>query len=67
MNNSKKTNPLQQGVVIMVILAVLTIVEFILASSNLTLALILIAIVKAGIVLQYYMHLPRLFSKEGEH
>lgn len=50
------------------ILAVFTIVEYILATqANVPLLLVLIAVIKAAIVLQYFMHLPRVFSEEGNH
>lgn len=68
MDNPKKAADLRRGVVILVILAVFTIVEYILATqANLPLLLVLIAVIKAAIVLQYFMHLPRVFSEEGNH
>ncbi|MBK9941887.1 MAG: cytochrome C oxidase subunit IV family protein [Kouleothrix sp.] len=68
MDNPKKAADLRRGVVILVILAVFTIVEYILATqANVPLLLVLIAVIKAAIVLQYFMHLPRVFSEEGNH
>lgn len=64
----KKSAALQRGVVILAILAALTIAEFVLATmTSLTLLLVLIAVIKAVIVIQYFMHLPRIFSNEGGH
>lgn len=64
----KKAAALQRGVVILVILAVLTIVEYLLATmTSLTFLLILIALLKAAIVIQYFMHLPRVFAEDGGH
>ncbi len=57
----------RRGVVILVILAVLTVIEFIVGlvfpSGWLLLAL---ALVKGVIVVQYFMHLPRVFSTGEE-
>jgi caa(3)-type oxidase subunit IV len=65
---TKKATALRQGVVILIILAVLTIVEYFIGISfNSVWLLLLIALVKAGVVLQYFMHLPRAFSGEGDH
>jgi cytochrome c oxidase subunit 4 len=63
-----KAADMRRGVVILGILAVLTVVEFLLATmTSLTFLLVIIAFVKAGIVIQYFMHLPRVFSEEGGH
>ncbi len=63
-----KLTALTRGVVIFVILAVLTAVEFILARLDaITFFLVLIALAKAGLVLWYFMHLPRVFKSEGDH
>ena len=63
-----KAAGLRRGVVILVILAAMTIVEYILATTtSLTFLLVLIALVKAAIVLQYFMHLPRAFAQDGGH
>ncbi|MCG8347812.1 MAG: cytochrome C oxidase subunit IV family protein [Chloroflexales bacterium] len=65
---AKKATALRRGVVILVILAVLTIVEyFVGVSFNSAWLLLLIALIKAWVVLQYFMHLPRVFSAEGDH
>ncbi len=63
-----KLNELTRGVVIFAILAVLTAVEFGLARLEAaTLFLVLIALVKGGLVLWYFMHLARVFKSEGGH
>jgi len=70
MQSSKKGSGLRLGVLVLIILAVLTAVEYWVAlsiHSNPTLILAVIALVKAGFVVQYFMHLPRVFSKEGGH
>jgi hypothetical protein len=49
-------------------LAVLTIIEFYVAISlDSAIFLMLIALFKAVIVVQAYMHVSRLWSPEGEH
>lgn len=68
MNDAKKATELRLGVNILVILAVLTVVEFVVAlAAQIWEVLIVIALIKAALVLQNYMHLPRLFSEEGGH
>ncbi len=66
-----KLNPLTRGIVVFAILAVLTAIEFMLAGLGLSAVvfLVIIALAKAGLVLWYFMHLPRLFKSEseGEH
>ena len=64
-----KINALTRGVVIFAILAALTVIEFILAGlgTSATTFLVLIALAKAGLVLWYFMHLPRVFKSEGDH
>jgi cytochrome c oxidase subunit 4 len=68
MKHSRNAADLRQGVIIMVILAVLTVVEYLLATATgLWLLLVVIALVKAAIVIQYYMHLPRVLGQGGGH
>ncbi len=63
-----KLTVLTRGVVVFIILAVLTAVEFFLARFDaITFLLVLIALTKAGLVLWYFMHLPRVFKSEGDH
>lgn len=64
-----KLSPLTRGVVVFAILAALTAIEFFLASlgAPATAFLVLIALAKAGLVLWYFMHLPRVFKSEGGH
>jgi cytochrome c oxidase subunit 4 len=64
-----KLNPLTRGIVVFAILAVLTAIEFLLASlgASATAFLVLIALAKAGLVLWYFMHLSRVFKSEGDH
>lgn len=62
-----KTAALRQGVLIFVYLAVLTALEYFVAvAMDAVPLLVVIAIVKAGLVLYYYMHIYRL-NEEDEH
>jgi hypothetical protein len=50
------------------VLAVLTVVEYYAALNfNSTIILFLLALFKAVAVLQYFMHVSRLWLQEGEH
>jgi cytochrome c oxidase subunit 4 len=62
-------NAITRGIVVFIILAVLTAVEFFLARLEAaTFLLVLIALAKAGLVVWYFMHLRRVFKpEEGGH
>jgi len=64
-----KASMLSQGVFIFIYLAVLTVLEFIVAVSfNSTAVLITFALVKAVLVVYYYMHVYKLNAEhEGDH
>jgi heme/copper-type cytochrome/quinol oxidase subunit 4 len=63
-----KLNPLTRGIVLLAALAILTAIEFLIARlESVTILLVLIALLKAGLVLWYFMHLPRVFKTEEEH
>lgn len=63
-----KMNALTRGVVVFAMLAVLTAIEYFLAVWHVsTVFLWLIALLKAGLVLWFFMHLPRVFNPGGEH
>jgi len=57
------------GVTVLVVLAVLTAIEFAIAITNGSWGwiLYLLATLKAWFVIQHYMHLPRLFKEEERH
>ncbi len=65
----KKNKALKFGVYVFLILAVLTVGEYFIATvgGQWWYILVGIAVLKAWFVLQHYMHLPRLFSKEENH
>jgi len=58
-----------QGIIVLVVLAVLTGAEYGLAVAipGLSMVLIAIALVKAGIVLYFFMHIMRVIREEGGH
>ncbi len=63
-----KLNALTRGIVVFAILAVLTIIEYFLGTAEVpAIFLWAIALVKAGLVVWYFMHLPKVFKAEGGH
>ncbi|MFZ5886824.1 MAG: cytochrome c oxidase subunit 3 [Chloroflexota bacterium] len=64
-----KASMLNQGVFIFVYLAILTVLEFLVAASfNSTAVLIAVALVKGALVVYYYMHVYKLSADhEGDH
>ena len=62
----------RRGLLIIILLAVLTIVEFIFAialdnTTALLATLAPMAVVKAALILWYFMHLPTVWRGEGGH
>ena len=67
-NSSSKRQELLQGVLVFLGLAALSAAEFLLAISGVpSFFLWLIALVKAGLVVWFFMHVKRVFSDEGGH
>ena len=68
MDESKKAEAYQIGVLVLVILAVLTAGEFAFSTIAVTWwqPLVIIAIIKAVYVIRDYMHIGRLFVAEEE-
>ncbi len=67
-HHTQHTGSLFQGVVIFVLLTFLTVVEYFIAiSSQSLLLLILVALIKAGLVGYYYMHIYKLVEEEHDH
>ncbi len=66
---SENKSELNRGVVVFVVLAVLTAVEYYLGTIEAAAVFLwVIALLKAAAVIQYFMHLGRLFqSDEGGH
>lgn len=58
--------PYRVGVIVLLGLALLTLIEFGLAQvGGLTVPLLLVAIFKAALILEYYMHFSHLWEGEG--
>lgn len=68
-NTTKKGLAFRRGLIVFIGLAILTALEFILAQSAApSLTLWIVAILKAGLVIHFFMHLSRLFQPdEGGH
>ncbi|HVN15028.1 MAG TPA: cytochrome c oxidase subunit 3 [Anaerolineales bacterium] len=66
-HSQDKASALSQGLVIFIYLAILTGIEFFIAlTMDSAPLLVLVAIVKAGLVAYYYMHIYRLTAVEAE-
>ncbi|MBI4631533.1 MAG: cytochrome C oxidase subunit IV family protein [Chloroflexi bacterium] len=66
--DAKKAAEFRLGIIVLVVLAVLTGAEYgISFTPALWLALIVIALIKAGIVIQYFMHIKRIVAEDGGH
>ena len=67
-NKTSKMSPLARGLLIFTVLAALTAVEYFLAISSLPAVFLwTVAILKAALVLWFFMHISRLFEREEEH
>ena len=68
-HTASNTSALKRGITIFVVLAVLTVIEYFLGINEAPAILMWItALVKAGLVLWFFMHLPRVFNPdEGGH
>jgi len=63
-----KQQELMQGVVVFAVLAFLTMIEYFLGTATAPAILLwVIALMKGGLVLWYFMHLKRAFRDEGGH
>ncbi len=68
MEKQNKFDELKRGVLVFIALAVLTVIEYILGVQEAAaIFLWVIALLKAGLVVVYFMHIGRLFRPEGEH
>jgi hypothetical protein len=62
------SNDLRRGLVVFLVLAVLTAVEYILAISQVpSILLWVIALSKGALVVWFFMHVFRVFGSEGGH
>lgn len=66
-HSETKSSALMQGVVIFVYLAVLTVIEYFIAVAfDAVPLLVVVAIIKAGLVMYYYMHIYKLNQDDGD-
>ena len=66
-SDQHKSEKYRAGIIIMIILAVFTAIEFSVSQmGNWIVVLLLIALLKAYLVVRDYMHIGKLFSGEGE-
>lgn len=67
MNQKKPLSELRRGITVFAVLAGLTAIEFWLGTSQVpSIFLWIIAILKAALVLVYFMHVGRLSGSQGE-
>lgn len=67
-SSSTQSDELRRGVLVFVFLAVLTAIEYFIGTHELPVILLwVIALLKAGLVIWYFMHLKRAFREEGGH
>lgn len=71
-DDPKPSTPIyRQGYIVFAVLMVLTIIEYVLGleqfEGQFTILLILIAILKAAVVVNYFMHIARLWKGEESH
>ena len=70
-STTNRTSPYRQIYIVFGVLAILTIVEYVIATADLALVggvfLILIALAKAGLIVQFFMHIYRLWRGEESH
>jgi heme/copper-type cytochrome/quinol oxidase subunit 4 len=65
---AKKSAAYELGGTVLLGLAVLTAVEFALGARDFSIvALFIVALIKAGMIINYYMHVSHLWSEEEEH
>lgn len=65
---AKKRAAFRRGVNTLIALAVLTVIEYFAASWNSVAIMFIIAIAKAALIMEYFMHFSNLWSEsEGGH
>jgi len=66
--NESKSQELTRGVYVFVVLAILTAIEYYLGThATPAFFMWIIALIKAGLVIWFFMHLKRLFKEEEGH
>ena len=67
MNDSRHNEKLRRGTIVIVALAILTAIEFWIAvqvETGLFAILTVVALIKAGLIVEYFMHYSQLFGSE---
>lgn len=68
MKNTARSSALTRGVIIFALLAVLTVVEYFLGIYHVPQILLwIVALLKGGLVLWFFMHVGRVFLPDGDH
>lgn len=68
MDNESKSRNYNQGVIVLFALAVFTGIEYgVAVMGGSAVVLTVIALIKAGIIIQYFMHAGRVGSSEDSH
>ncbi|MFO7537269.1 MAG: cytochrome C oxidase subunit IV family protein [Chloroflexota bacterium] len=65
MAEEKKIDLYRMGVIVFVVLAVLTIIEFYAADLNSAVLMFLIALGKGALIVHYFMNISRLWREES--
>ncbi|NJN83585.1 MAG: cytochrome C oxidase subunit IV family protein [Caldilineaceae bacterium] len=66
--SGKRSKAYRTSATVALILAVLTVIEYFIAiNMDSAVLLMLIALLKAVAVMNYFMHISRLWTQEGEH
>lgn len=68
MEEQPKRIPYFKGFAVLIVLGILTAIEYWLAvgDSPSTAALVVVALIKAAVIVNYYMHAGRLWDTEGD-
>lgn len=66
---NRKAAAYRQGVIVFIVLAILTVIEFFVSSAfnGSAVLLLIIALLKAGIIVNFFMHIYRLWRTEEDH
>lgn len=67
-NEQGKARAMRTGWIVIVLLAVLTAIEYVISlmTGGNWLPLAVIILIKTGLIVQYFMHLPRVLSPEQQ-
>lgn len=65
---TSKTNEFRRGMLVFVVLAILTGLEYLIGTNQVPVIFLwLIALIKAGTVIWFFMHVFRVFGSGGDH